>query len=107
MGVDATKETNSKHDFANNTLPSPGCANPFKKDSTALVDTAANISLLTDEAPATDAILQLPAKTILQPEEQLCTPQTPSTYCSKNCPPKKDKHTEYQESRTVCFQYQF
>ena len=67
MGVDETKVTNSKHNFANNTLPRPGCANPFKKYYTTLVDTAANISLLTAEAPATDANLQLPVKTILQP----------------------------------------
>ena len=67
MGVDETKVTNSKQNFANNTLPSPGCANPFEKDYTALVDTAANISLLTAEAPDIDANLQLPTKTILQP----------------------------------------
>ena len=65
--MDATKVTNSKQNFANNTLPLPGCANPFKKDSTALVDTAANISLLTAESPATDANLQLSTKTILHP----------------------------------------
>ena len=63
MGVDGTKVTNYKQNFANNTLPPPGCANPLKKDFTALVDTAANISLLTAKAPATDANLQLPTKT--------------------------------------------
>ena len=68
MGVDETKVTNSKHNFANNTLPPPtGYANPLKKDYTALVDTTANISLLTTESPATDTKLQLPTKTILQP----------------------------------------
>ena len=67
MGVDVTKVTNSKHNFANNTLPPPGYTNPFKKYSTDLVDTAANILLLTAEAPATDENLQLPTKTILQP----------------------------------------
>ena len=98
MGVDETKVTNYKHNFANNTSPPPGCANPFKKYYTALVDTAANISLLTAEAPATDAILQLPTKTILQPSGANIHTTKTINLLLKNCPLKQDKHTEYQAS---------
>ena len=98
MGVDATKVTNSKQNFANNTLPPPGCANPFKKDFTALVDTAANISLLTAKAPAKDANLQLPTKTILQPAGATMRTTKTVNLLLKNFPPKQDKHTKYQAS---------
>ncbi|KAL7479587.1 hypothetical protein ACHAW6_005313 [Cyclotella cf. meneghiniana] len=45
----------------------PGCTNPPNLNNTALLDTAANISLLTPTAPALHDATPLPVKTIIQP----------------------------------------
>ena len=44
-----------------------GCANPPDINTTALVDSAANVLLLDNGAPAIKSATQLPTKTILQP----------------------------------------
>jgi hypothetical protein len=53
--------------LANNIYSTSGCANPSNLDTTALVDSAANVSLLNSNAPANKAKTQLPTKTIIQP----------------------------------------
>ncbi|KAL7475799.1 LOW QUALITY PROTEIN: hypothetical protein ACHAW6_001699 [Cyclotella cf. meneghiniana] len=51
----------------------PGCTNPPNLDNTALIDTAANISLLTPTAPALHDATTLPVKTIMQPSGDTIT----------------------------------
>ena len=46
---------------------SPGCSNPPNLNNTAFIDTAANLNLLSESAPANEASTQLPSKSILQP----------------------------------------
>ena len=43
----------------------PGCANQLNLNSTALVDTAANITLVTNEAPSEWATIRTPPKAVL------------------------------------------
>ena len=45
----------------------PGCTNLPNSNNTTLLDTAANISLLTPHAPAQKNMTTLPTKTIMQP----------------------------------------
>ncbi|KAL7478867.1 hypothetical protein ACHAW6_004617 [Cyclotella cf. meneghiniana] len=51
----------------------PGCTNPPNLDNTALLDTAANISLLTPTAPALHYATTLPVGTIMQPSGDTLT----------------------------------
>ena len=53
--------------LTNNIYLQPGCANPPDINTTALVDSVANVSLLANGAPANDSTTQLPTKIILQP----------------------------------------
>ena len=53
--------------LAKNIYLQPGCANPPDINTTALVDSAVNVSLLANDAPANKSATQLPKKTILQP----------------------------------------
>lgn len=54
-----------------------GCANPPNLNSTALLDTAANISLLANGAPSDRANMQLTPKSVMQPKgERLLTTET-------------------------------
>ena len=53
--------------LANNIYLQPGCANPLDINTTALVDSAVNVLLLSNDAPAIESATQLPTKTIIQP----------------------------------------
>ena len=53
--------------LANNIYLQPGYVNPPDINTNALVDSAANVSLLANGAPANESATQLPTKTILQP----------------------------------------
>ena len=53
-----------------------GCANPPDLNSTALIDTGANISLLQTGAPATRASTQLANMSVTQPKGSLFTTET-------------------------------
>ncbi|KAL7474761.1 hypothetical protein ACHAW6_000714, partial [Cyclotella cf. meneghiniana] len=54
----------------------PGCANPPNLNTTALLDTGANISLLHSDAPAQQSPAQLPTKCITQRKGTLITTET-------------------------------
>ena len=51
----------------NNIYLQSSCANPPDTNTTALVDSAANVLLLANGAPSNESLPQLPTKTILQP----------------------------------------
>ena len=51
----------------NNIYLQPGCANTPNINTTTLVDSAANVSFLANDAPAIESATQLPTKTIIQP----------------------------------------
>ena len=53
--------------LANNIYLQPGSANPPDINTTTLLDSSANISLLANGAPANESATQLPRKKILQP----------------------------------------
>ncbi|KAL7476446.1 LOW QUALITY PROTEIN: hypothetical protein ACHAW6_006627 [Cyclotella cf. meneghiniana] len=57
----------------NSVYLTPGCANPPDLNNTALLDTTANISLLTPHAPAQINMSTLPPKTIMQPSGDTLT----------------------------------
>ncbi|KAL7531195.1 hypothetical protein ACHAXR_003897, partial [Thalassiosira sp. AJA248-18] len=57
----------AKNNLANNVSSYSGCANPPDINSTALVDSAANVTIINHDAPATEATTQLPTKSIIQP----------------------------------------
>jgi hypothetical protein len=56
-----------------NTIPTPGCGNPDNLNTTAIIDTGANISLLNTNAPATRLRQQTPPKSIIQPKGPVLT----------------------------------
>jgi len=58
---------NVSNNLANNINSYSGCDNPTNLDTTAFVDSVANVSLLKTNAPAKEAEDQLPTKTIIQP----------------------------------------
>ncbi|KAL7478261.1 hypothetical protein ACHAW6_004033, partial [Cyclotella cf. meneghiniana] len=69
------KLNTSLHHLVNSTT-TPGCANPPDLNTTALLDTGANISLLHSDAPAQRSPTQLPIKCITQPKGTLVTTET-------------------------------
>ena len=61
----------------NNLSTKSGCSNPPNLHTTALLDSAANVTLLSAQASADDAPVQLPNKTIIQPAgERMFTTKT-------------------------------
>ena len=55
--------------LSNNIYIQPGCANTPDKNTTALVDSAANVLLVANDAPSIESATQLSKKTIIQPDE--------------------------------------
>ncbi|KAL7477931.1 hypothetical protein ACHAW6_003712, partial [Cyclotella cf. meneghiniana] len=66
IGAGTSRET-TNHKIINSVYFTPGCTNPSNLNTTALLDTAANIFLLTPNAPALQDATTLPVKTIMQP----------------------------------------
>ncbi|KAL7480576.1 hypothetical protein ACHAW6_006261 [Cyclotella cf. meneghiniana] len=64
---------NPDYKIINSVYFTPGCANPPNLNTTALLNTAANISLLTTNAPAPQDAITLPVKTIMQPSSDTFT----------------------------------
>ncbi len=68
MGTAAgTSRETTDHKIINSVYFTPGCTNPPNLNTTILLDTVANISLLTPDAPAQTDMTTLPIKTIMQP----------------------------------------
>ena len=57
---------NVRNNLANNVILKSGCTNPPILNTTALVDSAVNVSLLQSASPSKVAAAQLPTKTIIQ-----------------------------------------
>ncbi|KAL7478349.1 hypothetical protein ACHAW6_004114 [Cyclotella cf. meneghiniana] len=68
-----TKRKEADYKIINSIYFTPGCTNPPNLTTTALLDTAANISLLTPHAPAQRNMTTLPTKTIMQPSGDTLT----------------------------------
>ena len=72
---------------------SPGCANPPNLNNTAFIDTAANLNLLSESAPANEASTQLPSKSILQPSgAKMSTTATLQMLLNKLPPDAREAH---------------
>ena len=70
-----------------------GCTNPPKLYTTALLDSAANVTLLSEQASAEDALLQLPKKTIIQPAgARIFTTKTLQLLHNKLQKPAREAH---------------
>jgi hypothetical protein len=71
----------------------PGCTNPPCLSNTALFDTAANITLLADNAPALRANIQTHPKSVLQPKgHKLLTTEDLLLLLHKLPPPARVAH---------------
>jgi len=75
-----------------NSANTPGCANPSDLNTTALIDTGANISLLQLGASAQRADTQLPNKSVLQPKGTLVTTETLLLHLNKLPPQARIAH---------------
>ncbi|KAL7480207.1 hypothetical protein ACHAW6_011041 [Cyclotella cf. meneghiniana] len=64
--ADAGDRNNADNEIVNLIYFTPGCTNPSNLDYTVLLDTAANISLLTPTEPSLNDATTLPVKTIMQ-----------------------------------------
>ena len=82
-----TSSKTTNHKIINSVYFTPGCANPPDLHNTALLDTAANISLLTPHAPAKVDTTSLPPKTILQPSGDTLTTSGNVTLLLPKLPP--------------------
>ncbi len=73
--------------LVNSVYLTPGCTNPPDLNTTALLDTTANISLLTPQAPAQITMTLLPPKTIMQPSGNTLTTSGNVTFLLPKLPP--------------------
>ena len=79
--------------LANNIYLQPGCANPPDINTNTLVDSAANVLLLANGAPAIESETQLPTKTILQIyESRMFTIETMELLLSKLPKASREAH---------------
>ncbi|KAL7475158.1 LOW QUALITY PROTEIN: hypothetical protein ACHAW6_001084, partial [Cyclotella cf. meneghiniana] len=73
--------------LVNSVYLTPGCTNPPDLNTTALLDTSANIFLLTPQAPAQITMTTLPPKTIMQPSDDTLTTSGNVTLLVPKLPP--------------------
>ena len=77
----------------NNIYLQPGCTNPPDINNTALVESAANVSLLANEAPDNESATKLPIKTILQTSgERMFTTKTMELLLAKLPKASREAH---------------
>ena len=72
---------------------------------TAFVDSVANVSLLSERAPANKLTPQLSPKQLSNPPVHKCSPQKPWRYYYLNYLKQPEKRTKHQVSSTTCYRY--
>ncbi|KAL7481609.1 hypothetical protein ACHAW6_007288 [Cyclotella cf. meneghiniana] len=82
----------------------PGCTNPPDLHTPALLDTAANISLLTTNALALQDPINLSSKIIIQPSGDLITTSSCASLSLPKLPPSAKHAYHVQDSPTMCYQ---